>query len=332
MDKRLKLLSYSGLLTLHSCPRRFQLHRLNSKLVENEDDQSGYQKLTFAYGHTVGQGVQDCLLPKSTEPSVIFKAFLEWEVDLLAANPKQAKSFAEALLAIQRFQALREQGLLEEYELLSYKGVPACELGFQIDIMGAYVFRGSIDAVLRHKITGEIVVLEVKTTSSTTLNAASYKNSAQALGYSVILDTLVPGLSSYKVLYLVYKTKTREWEILEFTKSMHQRALWIRELLLDCDTISMYEEAKVYPMRGESCYSYYRECEYMGICSLDTSRLITAEPDETEWLEKVVEESVKFPIKLTLDELIAAQLEDKTEDVSMVGYLNKNSEEGDWLL
>lgn len=306
MDKRLTLLSYSSLLTLHSCPRKFQLYRLNSTIVESEDKSKS--SLTFAYGHTVGTGIQDTFTMQD-EDQILFKAFCEWETDLLEENPKQNKSFWEAVIAIQTFLSMKKAGFLDDYEILYYKGQPACELSFQINILNEFIFRGSIDAVLKHKTTGKITVLEVKTTSSTTLNPATYKNSSQALGYSVILDTISPGLSSYSVIYLVYKTKTREFELLEFNKSMHQRALWIRELLLDCDVIKLYNDTDVFPTRGESCYTFFRECEYLGICTLNTARLVSPEPIEEEWNKKIEDEEKQFSIKLDLKDLIESQVE-----------------------
>lgn len=150
------------------------------------------------------------------------------------------------------------------------------------------------------------MVLEVKTTSAN-LNAAIYKNSAQAIGYSIVLDHLFPSLSAYKVLYLVYKTKSMEFEQLEFHKSYLQRALWIQELLLEKQKLQLYQEVGVYPMHGESCYDYYRECEYLNICTLSTSAL--AEPLTWAGAKKILKENKqKYQVKVTIQELIAAQL------------------------
>jgi hypothetical protein len=194
----------------------------------------------------------------SPEDAVIWSAFLGWEIDLDARNDKQGKSFYSAVIALQKFEAIKKL-LLGDYELVYYNGKPATELGFRITFPDGFKLRGFVDAVLRHKVTGKILVLECKTTGSSTINAATFKNSAQAIGYSVVLDVLFPGLSSYKVLYLVYKTKSFEFESLPFEKSYLQRAQWIQEVLLDIESIKMYESHGVYPQRGESCYSWYRE-------------------------------------------------------------------------
>jgi hypothetical protein len=156
--------------------------------------------------------------------------------------------------------------------------------------------------VLREKSSGKVVVLEVKTTGvSGSVNPATYKNSAQAIGYSIVLDKIFPALSSYEVLYLVYHTKTRDYEPLPFTKNYLQRALWIRELLLDLDIIGLYEEAGVYPMRGESCVSFGRDCEYLNTCALSTAYL-------TKPCTPQDEDKVEYSIELTLQDLLESQM------------------------
>lgn len=297
-DYRIRQLSYSSLLTLHSCPRKFQLNRLRSTHRAEEDQRS---TITFAYGHVVGEAIQLALTGLSTD-EIIWKMFLGWHTDLLAVDTKGNKSFWEAVTALHRFQALREQGFLNEYELVYYQDRPACELSFCIQLPDGFRLRGFVDAVLRHRISGKILVLECKTTGSSTLNPATYKNSAQAIGYSIVLDHLFPELSAYEVLYLIYTTKDREYNPIPFTKTYLQRALWIRELLLDVETIKMYEDAGVYPMHGESCYSFFRECEFFQTCTLSTDYLTKpCTPEE--------EDRTEYQVTISLSDLLDTQLE-----------------------
>ena len=241
VDPRLLNLSYSGLLMAHTCPRKFQLAKQAS--ISGEDSQSS--KITFAYGHVVGLGIQNVLEGKTPERN-LWEMFMAWDVDLWSDNPKQKKSFAGAVYAVQKFQALLEAGYLTDYELVYYEGKPACELSFLIHLPNSYKYRGFVDAVLRNKHTGEVIVLECKTSSATTVNPTTYKNSAQAIGYSIVLDVLFPELSSYRVIYLVYSTKTLQYESLDFAKSYVQRARWIRELIMDVEILSLYESHDLY--------------------------------------------------------------------------------------
>ena len=311
MDTRIQQLSYSSLLTLHSCPRKFQLYRLSAD-KQALDEKS---KVTFSLGHVVGNGIQSLLQHKNLD-TIYWESFLLWEADLESEDPKLKKSFWEAMIAVERFQYVRNSSLLNDYELVYYTPegsdtpVPAVELSFIITLPNGFKYRGFVDAVLRHKVTGQILVLEVKSTGQAAVNSATYKNSAQAIGYSIVLDVLFPELSAYEVLYLVYMTKSREYYPLPFKKSYLQRALWIQELLLDCDRIMMYENAGVYPMHGESCFNYYKECDYLNTCTLSTQFL--TKPLKPEEEKKLLEAHEQFHIKLDVQDLINAQLAKST--------------------
>jgi hypothetical protein len=299
IDYRIRQLSYSSLLTLHSCPRKFQLYKLRTVHRSAEELKT---TITFAFGHVVGDGIQKVFQGLS-EREIIWDMFLGWHTELWNEDTKAQKSFAEAVLAIKKLIALRQQGFLEDYEVVSFNGQPACELSFRINLPGGFTFRGHVDAVLKNRETGEIIVLEVKTTgSATSVNPSTYKNSAQAVGYSVILDRIFPELSSYNVLYLVYHTKKREFEPLTFTKNYLQRALWIKQLLMDVWKIEMYEREGIYPMHGESCVTFMRDCEYINTCTLSTEYL--AKPCTEKDQDKV-----EYSVELTMADLIQSQLE-----------------------
>jgi hypothetical protein len=301
-DPRLLNLSYSSLLTAHSCPRRFELEKrgATSDVTEHIDD-----TITFSYGHVVGLGIQLVLEKKEWE-EVVWRCALAWTAPLWAENPKQNKSFAQALFAVQKFRAMLTQGYLDGFSLVVYNGAPACELSFLINLPNNYKYRGFVDAVLQHDETGKVIVLECKTSSATNLNPAQYRNSAQAIGYSIVLDAIFPDLSSYEVLYLVYSSKQLEYTQYPFEKSYVQRARWIQELVLDCEILALYESRGVYPMRGESCFDYYRECKYLGLCQMETDKF--TEPLTQDGFEKIQKSNSEYQIQISLDDLIHAQL------------------------
>lgn len=312
IDPRVKLLSYSSLNTLHSCPRKFQLYRLKATEDESKPEAAVNQNITFAFGHVVGDGIQRILTGQDVD-KVIFQMFCDWHADLADVNPKQNKSFYVAVLAIQQFAYLRSTGFLDDYELLYYNGKPATELSFRVLFPDGFTMRGSVDAVLRHKITGKIIVLECKTDSGATLNTTKYKNSAQAVGYSVVLDVIAPEINSYEVLYLIYMTKGTTYEPFTFPKTYLQRATWIQELLLDIETIKMYEQVGVYPMRGQSCTDWGRDCEYLNQCGLNNKYItIPWREDNTAGVDDKT-----YDIELSLLDLISAQLDKNTTDSSI---------------
>lgn len=296
IDYRIRQLSYSSLLTLHSCPRKYQLYKLRTAHKNPESEKS---TITFAFGHVVGEAIQNFLAGESEE-QVIWKMFLGWHAPLLAEDEKAKKSFWTAVLAAQRFAVIRNT-VLAEYELVYYEDKPACELSFAINFPDGFRYRGHVDAVLRHRITDKVLVLECKTTGSKTVNPSSYKNSAQAIGYSIVLDSIFPDLSSYDVLYLVYQTHSQDYTPIPFEKTYLQRALWIRELLLDIETIKMYEQAEVYPMHGESCNAFMRDCEYINTCTMSTDYLAR------QGTEKDFDDT-EYQISLSLNDLLETQL------------------------
>jgi hypothetical protein len=327
IDPRIRNLSYSSLLTLHRCPREFQIYRLSNKKASAEDDKieesaeividledsidvsnppiTQEQSVTFAYGHVVGQGVQEVFMNLPLE-RILFNAFLMWDADLLADDTKRNKSFFKALIAIQQLHSMRSHGFFKDWEVVEYQGKPASELSFLIELPDGFKYRGFVDLVLKHRVTGEVLVLEAKTNSSKNLNPAQYKNSAQAIGYSIVLDAIFPELSSYKVLYLTYLTAKEEYLAIPFDKSYYQRALWINELLLDVELIKLYESASIYPMHGESCIRFYRECDYYQTCTLATERLAKQLTPGIE--AQIAKELESFQIKITVEDLIKAQL------------------------
>ena len=302
IDPRLKLLSHSSRTTLHKCPRKYQLYRLASEVVSLAAEKEVEQGVTFAYGSAVGIGIQSTLEGKS-ENQIYIDMLLEWDVDLLDTNPRQKKSFWEAMFAVQRFHALQSTGYLEDFELVYYQDKPAVELSFRIHLPDGFKYRGYVDVVLRHKDTGEILVLELKT-SSGTANSTMYKNSGQALGYSVVLDKLFPDMSSYKVLYLVYETRARAYTEFYCEKSLLQRALWLQELLIDTKHVELYESFGSYPMHGENCLDFWRDCEYLGLCTLQTQNLTKP------LTEKILEgaESEEYMFDVDFFELVESQI------------------------
>lgn len=305
MNEQIKNLSYSSLLLLHSCPRKFQLYRLN---IEEEDEEpDADSSLTFAFGHIVGEGIQ-LSLQGFSEDEIIWELFKKYPCPLDQADEKRKKSFYHGIHAVQTFHSRYLNGngiLLTDYELVIMpNGKPAVELSFVINCPDGFRYRGFVDAILRHRITGEIVILENKTSSARIIQPGMYQNSSQAIGYSVVLDVLFPEYSSYKVIYCVYKTTEFDFDVFHFGKSAFHRALWIQDILFDIENIKMYENAGVYPMRGESCLGkYFKTCRYLNICTLSTENLISSRKNEPKPDTQV------YDFTFDMELLIKAQLE-----------------------
>lgn len=305
IDPRFKRMSYSSRLDLHACNRRFQLGRLQADKPEQDIKTS----VTFAFGHAVGEGIQQYLIARSSDhPNplefAIWKMFLAWDCDLLEENEKQKKSFLAAVAMILHFQELILDGfVVGEYEVAYFEGKPAAELSFRIDLGDGFAYRGYVDLVLRHKTSGQYLILELKTSSANYINQNSYKNSAQAIGYSVVLDKIAPGTSSYSVQYLVWLTKQSRFEAFDFPKTFRQRVQWLQHLLWDkkqiTDMVAFYGNDGVWQTMGESCTDFGRDCDYLDVCGMETHRLTSP------LTENQLTENKEFQFEYTIEELVA---------------------------
>lgn len=299
----LKLLSHSSRVLLHKCPRKYQLYKLLEK--EREDT------LDTAFGNAVGAGIQEYMHTGKASAAYI-AAFRAWKLDLLEEDQKgKKKTFFHALIAVDKFMVQWNDGDLKDYELVYVDDKPAIELGFQIEFDDGFTDRGFLDALLRHRYSNELIVYEGKTTGSWQSSEAEYKNSSQHIGYSVVIDAVAAQIgsseqSSYKVLTNIYKSTAMEWNLLEFTKTYVARALWIRSILLDIKHILEFVEEDYFPMHGESCNDFFKPCQYFDICQMSNKVLLGGK--KIEEIPAKVEAEDKYVFKLTLDQLIEAQL------------------------
>ena len=330
--KPLLALSYSSLLTFHSCPRKYLLRKALQKgyldaassTVDMSELDSFFtdaginvqaptraqdsirteaqvkREVTFAYGKAVGLGVQSYLEGKD-EAAVMLDMFCEWSTYLLDEDEKAAKSFAHAMLAVEAFTHISSIDFdIADYELVMLpSGRPACEMSFVIELPGGARYRGFIDAVLRNRYTGEIVVLECKTTGSKYVNASKYQNSEQALCYAIVLDKVFGKLSSYSVVYTSYLTTVGKWEVFKFPKTPLQRASWFLNTLHDLEELEKCIANDYFPMRGESCNSFMRDCDYLGQCHTDQAMFYGPDVDP--------DEGKSWDFHITLEELMEAQ-------------------------
>jgi hypothetical protein len=301
----LKLLSHSSEVLLNSCPRKYELYKMLPKANIADDS------IDLTFGSLVGYGVQ-CVLLGYPIDTIYFKMFIYWKQDLdyNDGGEKSKKSFVYALIAIDKFLEVRVRSPLGDFELVSFDNHPAIELGYSIDLGDGFFYRGKIDAVLFSRRYSTFAILENKTTGNYEIHEAMYKNQGQGLGYSLILDVIASKLGildtqSYDILYPVYKSRKFEWEVMTFKKNNTQRALWLKRALLAVQQITIYAEENYFPMRGESCYDFNRECKYFDICEFSNSVLFP----KLNLVKVLVDKEEDYQYKFTLEELILAQLE-----------------------
>jgi hypothetical protein len=305
LHPNLKNLSHSSRDVVHRCPREYQIYKLG-QLSKREES------IDTDFGRAVGIGVQSMLLGESREQTV-WKMFRAWTGDLLstsdeAAAAKKKKFFWHTIGAIDSFAPLLKT-VFKDWEVAEFKAKPAVELSFRINFGDEFLDRGHVDVVLRNKKTGELMVLELKTTSFDSVLEAQYGNSQQGVGYGVVLDAIAKQYedvkSSYTVLYLVYKTKSMTWEPMPFVKTYLQRAQWIKNVMMDIEKIQMYDRNDFWPMHGENCVRFYRPCDYYDVCTMSDKNLF----GEIDKIPVNKDEGVEYQFDLHVLDLLEAQEE-----------------------
>lgn len=305
--------SYSLLSLLHSCPRKYELEKLKA----NSDSAAildNTVNLHFAFGHAVGAGIQTFAATRNLTAGML-AAWLSWKAPWEAetadkkGNPT-GKSLTWACYAVEKFTYFWEEHLSDWEVVVLPSGKKAVELAFAVDFGNGFYHFGHIDVLLRNKTTGQLAVWEGKTTGFENVDEALYANSSQALGYSVVVDAIAKEIGAngtdYEVLYIVYSSKSREFQLLPFGKSRTQRADWLQDTLLDHANINTYSTIGMYPKRGENCYDgrFNSRCPWFGTCNLKNSSIFPGlEVRKLEDIDGI--EALDF--SFTLAELVAAQ-------------------------
>lgn len=300
----LKMMSHSSDDLWAKCNRKYELYKLMPGIKRASDEH-------LDFGSIVGLGTQELFCNGGDRNKAIFLMFTSWRQMIDSDQGEgSGKTFWHALHALDKFYELINTRL-SQYRVATFNGKPASELGFCIDCGNGFLYRGKLDLLLVHKLRNLYFCFEGKTTKNriSGLHEAMFKNSGQALGYSLIIDAIVAAEggeigAGYSVLYPVYSTSSMEWEIMEFRKSYTQRANWLRNILLRKKAIAERAEDGYFPMNGSSCYDFFRPCEYFGVCEMMNSSLFV-EAKELD-MEK---EKAAYEFHFTIDELINVQLE-----------------------
>lgn len=284
-------LSYSTFNLLHGCERKFQLIKL---LKSDEQDTEAPQ---FSYGHCFGDGVAEYLKTGDMDWAV-YSAWMSYWPIMEDMKRSQWLAINAVIQAKDKLDRIRK-----EWEVATFNGKPAAELSFRLNINDWCYFVGYIDAVLKHKATGHYAVLEVKHTTSILNDLLPlYKNSGQALGYSIVLDKIAnQPLGEYALFYFVGQMKKPHeplYHTFEWKKSLLDRLNWFLTLGMDVERLQRMIELGLFPMRGGHCISYNKVCPFFGTCGLHSfDTPATRDPDTTP-----------YQFTYSLDEIIADHL------------------------
>lgn len=287
-------LSHSALDVLNTCERKFQLERLLTGAPDREDSAH------TVFGTAFGAGVASYMLHQDADLALyeMWKAYYP----IIEDGMKTEEQCLGLLTSM--FPVL--DNLLMDWEVQHFNSKPAIELGFRLDIDDKFYYVGYVDLVLRNRFSGKAAIFEVKTTSLglTDLDPL-YKNSGQALGYSIVLDHILGEANSeYEVIYCVGQINSKtafsfKQHILPYAKTIHDRLDWFITLGMDVKRLHMMLDMNVFPRRGSSCLKFMRGCPHLGVCNLHGL-------DEYKELE---EDLNHYDFTYNLDDLIQEHIE-----------------------
>lgn len=281
MDIRL---SHSALDSFLTCERMFQLDRLLVGDYEKED----YPATVF--GKAFGEGVSTYLLTQ--DPTASLYAAWKAYFPILEDDKRTEEILLNLLFAT--FPQL--DNMLMDWEVAFFNGKPAVELSFRLNNLGTMgehniYFVGYVDVVLKNRWNGRYAILENKTTGIGLHDIdPMYKNSGQALGYSIVLDKIAgEEHAEYDVMYLVGQINTRsdsgkfspKVHVKTYPKTLQHRLNWFISLGMDVARLEQMLELQVFPMRGKSCLQFMRPCKHFGTCSLQTLDQYRDIPEDT---------------------------------------------------
>ena len=303
IDSRLKLLSNSSSGLLHSCPRKYQLTKQWKESIWDES-------VDTSYGKMFGEGIQRLLVGHSLEEAWLY-AISQWNMDI--DDFKKRKTFWGCLAAIKDFHSFAGRLLLSEYEAVAFKGKWSNELSFCLNLGDGFYYRGYMDIVLRHKSSGRVLVVDVKTTNMNYSSPYKFQHSPQAIGYSVVLDFIAPDTHSYDVMYFEYSAELNKYFEHLFTIDFLQRAEWIKDVVVDTDLIKMYSNYSSWPKHGGyGCISFGKPCYFMDYCSMQTENILPNKPitmDALEYEQLTASRPISYDFNIDLADLIERQLE-----------------------
>jgi len=294
----------------NNCERFFSCSKLEqNQPIQIDDIETLEGNIHFAFGRAVESGIQSTLLGNKRE-KIFFDMFMAWDIPLMAQHPKnQPKTFTDAVIAIEKFNYIKTQ-LMSGWVIAMFRGRPAVELAMCLDLENGYYYVGHADIILYHPQLQLFRVLEIKTTGSKMVDEAMYKNSGQALGYSIFVDQIAQSheiAATFEVQYLVFASSLDQWVNYEFTKSRSNRADWINTLLIDIQRINTSRTLKFFPKRGSECYNWGRRCQYYDRCDLDPSAFNSTGEFAVIGEEEIAKHT--FDFKFTLSQVLETQKE-----------------------
>ena len=271
-------LSYSSLNVWHSCPTKFMMQKFA------ELEQAHRSSAATLIGTAVHESFQTYLITESFENAVKV-LMLKYPIKLKKASTGKYHFLYAFYLLRQLINWYEQSGL----QLMYINGKPAVEFKvetvYQIKKDGAATgkeihYIGFIDAIFLEKATGEVIICDIKTSSTTASEEEEYSkyalspqtveyvsNFMSLLGYSD--SEIKEHIDNVKVLYLIARFNNIDSEVVP---------IWFTKTSEDLDNMRLAITDLVAELlkKGKDLHNYYRSgncntfgqlCPFFPLCS-----------------------------------------------------------------
>lgn len=280
--------SYSSLNTASSCLRKFEFNKLYPRKSRDSEEQ-----FAADVGTALHMAVQHWMI-HGDENAALWQLMLHfpylWEYNQLRDDRNLEASIAtldEILDSVDMTEwKLVEIRLGPTEEYPEGEVVPAIEVPFEIRLKGLnlsdgrpIVYTGWIDAIMRHKGTGLIRTLDIKTHRSTLRDStAKYKFDSQQIPYGIIVEHL-QGLEveEFEVLYLdcfidLVDPRVTLYPFLKLHEDLQE---WMMDTVLDIRQIQTAHQMDYFSRARGGCMAWNKPCYFLDVCETRDKEAIT---------------------------------------------------------
>jgi len=189
------------------------------------------------------------------------------------------RSLEAALATLDEMMFKMDMSEWELMEIVNPEGkvVPAIEVPFELRLKGITLpdgrgvsFRGFMDAAMRHKGTGLVRTLDIKTHRRQREDATPvYKFDTQQVPYGICLEHVQGNaIEEFEVLYLdcyvdLLSPRVHEYAFKKDTTDIQE---WLINTVLRVQKIQRALEMDYFPRTDGGCLSWNRPCYFLDVC------------------------------------------------------------------
>ena len=277
-------LSHSSMGQFKSCPRKWEFSKMYACPVRTSS-------LATMSGSVVHIGFQDYMTNGDLEQA-IWKMMMAYDW-VNAPAPLHTSSIETCVGVLQKLVEHYDSACYELVWIQSPSGedIPAVEVPFQINFnIGVnlpskdgketkfvpFTYIGYIDAIVKNKNTGEIIVEDIKTTRTEPSDiAAMYKHSEQCVPYAIAINKVLgEPISALHVSYIIGCMSVDSPQVLrmDYYKTSEDVEDWARSMLVYLNNLKLFIENQWFPRDGGSCVAYGNRCAFFEECAMSRKR------------------------------------------------------------